>query len=396
MSIYNLMYSVNPCGDYNDPITITGVHDRIVSKLTIPSHIDHSRIENIHKDAFSGMTNLKEVEIDDSLLRFYECFRNNPTIYNDWRQRYKEWIKAQNLRELKYSLLPAYADSYESLFIGLKNIGTVVIPNGVKNITCAFADSSVERIIIPESVFLMDCALARCENLKEIIIECAYDRGALFGGCDNDNVESVICFSDSPTIIGYTPNAAWYVPYNSIKDYDQALEEFPKKHKCNAHLHVGCNGVLSIGHIGFFKGYDYESKLIAIVDKKSRFRLEEESHLGCPIGYNHIQASIDNWQLTDFGYKEEFVICNLKSGEKIDDVEPIIDQIATKINHERNFDWDSWCNKAKVRDLIGRIIGPLSSLQRLLLPLKPIELPGFKYAPKSIKEFQLRNLKKEN
>ena len=52
MSIYNLMYSVNPCGDYNDPITITGVHDRIVSKLTIPSHIDHARIENIHKDVF--------------------------------------------------------------------------------------------------------------------------------------------------------------------------------------------------------------------------------------------------------------------------------------------------------------------------------------------------------
>ena len=344
MNDYNLECCDRTFSEWNDPITITGVKDRFVSKLEIPSSIDNAPILYIEKDAFRGMTNLKEVDIHESLLFYYECFRDYPTIYNNLRQRYKEWIQ----RQPYLKNLPQYADNYESLFIGAKNLGTVTIPTGVKNITCAFADSSIERIIIPESVVLMDCALARCENLKEIIIECAYDRGAIFGGNVNTNVENVVCFNESFTIVGDTPNATWYVPDEKFDDYEQLLKKCPQELGFNQCFPVGCKNV------SYLRLYPEDvCKFNISYKNKCRYK-EGRASIDCWLGMHDLQASFKNWQITQFADKS-FVICDLQTGEKIDDVETIINQIANQIGMVRSYDWDNWKPESKICDLISRI-----------------------------------------
>lgn len=250
----NLKTIVNSCGEYYDPVTISGVYDRNVEVLKIPTHEGYAPINNIFIDAFVGMPNLKRVEIDDAMLRYYECFRCYPEVYSELRQSYSEWAKNQT--ELNYWSLPAYATDYSDLFIGAEDVRKVVIPPGVTNIRNAFSGSKIEQILIPESVSQMECALRDCPDLKEIVVMGEYNDGDLFGPSPSQ-VETVVCVSKRPVILGSTPNATWYVPYDSENEYKEAFEGVNES--CHS---IGCPKVAykEIKSLAFFDASDYPNQ----------------------------------------------------------------------------------------------------------------------------------------
>lgn len=369
----NFKTIVNPCGEWYDPVVISGVYDNTVEKLEIPSTLGGAPVDGITKDAFRGMPNLKEVEIDDSLLYLYDRFIEYPEIYKKLRKKYKDKETEYIYKQYGWLYLPDETDSYESLYIGNQSLENVIIPEGIKNITNAFANSSVKRIIIPESVEMMDGALAGCDSLEEIVIACAYDKGAIFGGKENMSVKKVACFNDALTIVGSTPNATWYVPYAKVEDYQQLLNSFSEDGKC-----ISCERVTRLSD------YKTDCKLL---EESYKIRLKKEREIPgiplLPIQFSFFQK----WQLTHFGMRKGglgkgFVVCDLETGKKIDNIEPVLNRIAEVMEeHEvidrKKCDWDTWTNESKVIFLIRSIID--IHMLPFLLYNKELEEPGSNY-----------------
>ena len=154
----NFRFSFNRfgVGGPNDTVTLLGVKYSNVTTITIPNTYGQTPIANIAEDAFADMPNLIKVDMDVKMLRFYECFRDYPTIYQDLRSQYRAWAKKHKVEP---SNLPKYATDYSDLFSNSQQLSHLNIPNEVKNITRAFEGSSISSGFIPKTVEEMEASL---------------------------------------------------------------------------------------------------------------------------------------------------------------------------------------------------------------------------------------------